>query len=51
MAWELTSSFRRTFTKSTSRQVIFKTKPKIIGLAITKTNAKQKLVFFACKEG
>ena len=49
MAWEMPSSFRRTFTTSTSHQVIFKTKSKIIGLTITRTNVKQKLVAFVCK--
>ena len=42
MAWELPSSIRKTVTISTSHQVIFKTKTKIIGLTITRTNIKQK---------
>ena len=49
MAWESSSSFRRTFTRSNWHQVIFKTKAKIIGLTITRTNMKQKLVVFTCK--
>ena len=58
MAWELPNSFRRTFKTSTSDQLIFKTKfqevknidySKIIGLTITRTNVKQKLMAFACK--
>ena len=48
MAKEMPSSFR-TFTTSTSHQVIFKTKSKVIGLTITRTNVKQKLMVFACK--
>ena len=43
------SSFRGMFTISTSHQVIFKTKTKIIGLTIIRTNVKQKLVVFACR--
>ena len=42
MAWELPSSIRKTFAISISHQVIFKTKTKIIGLTITRTNIKQK---------
>ena len=49
MTWEMPSSFPRTFTLSISHQVIFKTKSKIIGLTITRTNVKQRLVVFACK--
>ena len=58
MTWELPNSFRRTFKRSTSDQLIFKTKfqevknlgsSKIIGLTITKTNVKQKLMAFAGK--
>ena len=57
MAWKVPNSFRKTFKTSTSRQ-IFKTKfqevknlgqSKIIGLIITRTNLKHKLMIFACK--
>ena len=41
MTWELPSSIRKAFTISTSHQVIFKTKTKITGLTITRTNIKQ----------
>ena len=49
MAKEMPSSFKRTFTTSTSHQVIFKTKSKVIGLTIPRTNVKQALMVFACK--
>ena len=47
MAWKMSSSFGRTFTTSTSHQIIFKTKSEIIGLTIIRKNVKQKLVMFA----
>ena len=57
ISWESPSSFRETFTTSTSNYLFFKTKfqefknlnqSKIIELTITKTNAK-KTCGFACK--
>ena len=36
------NSFRKTFTTSTSHQVIFKTKTKTIGLTMTRTEGKTK---------
>ena len=49
MAWEMPNNLRRTFTTSTSQQVIFKTKTNIIELTIIRLTVKQKLVIFACK--
>ena len=46
MAWEMPSSFTRTFKLSISHQVIFKT----IGLTITRTNVKQNLWFLHAKD-
>ena len=39
--------FKKKLTASTFHQVIFKTKTKIIGLAIIKTKVKQELKVFA----